>query len=687
MDILFDNYNVFQIKKKYDIDKYLDKIFYSNDNLDIYNFIRISNKSDIYNLIHNKLKNYINDKIQFNKKIDIIMMDLVNKMKKITKLFNYLYLRKNIKDININNYDYNYNETLINIFYGEILFNTNKTIIIEKIIQPIINNTSNEHIECAYNLLISLLFHIPVRNISYYHHALIDIFYTEIEKVFKSNISLNYDDLILDFELIERLNKYINKLTCNSNIKTIERLNKNVDKITYNSNIKTILNKLPIISILSKLNLTKDKINNDYYNIIKYMNINNYNIEFINYMESIIKNIEKSFIITLDKYKDCNLFLDFAIICEIFNILYDYSKNDIEPYSIHNNIIKSCENIFNQDENFIKYIVVSLIILKKKLNDYKKDIIEQIVSNITKIILKSHKTHYFLNILYNSIDIFFKYDINDETINYLNLIMINFNNSDDTNYDKIIKYLDEININKDFNKELKSITINSNYPIDYNICNTIISKNKWKDKHKYNLCIPNEILVYLKTYEEYYKLKYVYKNIEWSLENSFIDIELNDFVISGNIIQISILFIVSNKKSISLDDLISELIISNNDIKTINIIKKNIDILLTYKIILENNNNIEFGIIYKNINLNLNEENIINQKKIDTFDINNTIDCYIIKILKVLPLGLQFNDLLKTINLKNTYFQIKDKNLLPRLEYLIKKDYILLKEEYYVYIV
>jgi hypothetical protein len=417
----------------------------------------------------------------------------------------------------------------------------------------------------------------------------------------------------------------------------------------------------------------------NYYNIIKYLNLYNYNNELILYIIKTIIFFENSIIITKEKYKNLNLFFEFAILSEKFYNLYIISKNDVGENDLKTIIAKSINNIFNQDEYFINYIVTSLIIFKNQFLN-KSDIInEMIVYNITNIINISNKSSSFLKILFNSMNKFFINDINDNIINYINLILSNFN-STEINLINIKQFLDEINLNKKYNEDLRLVKINSNYPIDLNLCNTIICKESWKDNKKYNVIIPNEIKVYLETYNKFYKIKNNYKNIIWSFEHSVIEIEFNEYTIIGNILHISILFAIEKYKN---DIEIFQYLTTDKNTELI--IKDYLEILLSNEIILLNNG-YELN-INKNIDLRFlkKKQAINNIVSLVDYDLNNTIDCYIIKILKVLNEGLNFNDLLDNINTKNKYFKITDEILKPRIDYLIKKDYIYKLNNNYIY--
>ena len=118
--------------------------------------------------------------------------------------------------------------------------------------------------------------------------------------------------------------------------------------------------------------------------------------------------------------------------------------------------------------------------------------------------------------------------------------------------------------------------------------NTIlINKDIWKIKNSNNtkFKIPNEIAIYFKIYENFYNIKHNYRSIEWSMDHSCIDIEIDGFTISGSILPISILFLISQNKDINFEQLLELLESSNKDL-----IDNNIKLLESNNIIKCDNN-------------------------------------------------------------------------------------------------
>lgn len=666
MDALFESFNIHKLKSKNDFNQVISDIFIADEKnlLSVYKEIRQNSKLDM-NLIYKKTELYMDDIIKKNTNIGIILDKILNIMSRLLKLFSY------VKNRIINDDIYH---ILIDIFYKKFLDNPeNLAIVIDNIFSPLIIQKRDS--ELIFNKFIKLL-----RNLydnSNFELAdklsdkLIEILKdTLIQKHFISNKTLNYIDLIQDYKLIKRLLKYE------------QMISRDQENALLYSKLNSILINLPIIRILCKVDIYEcDQI---YYDIIsdelKYIE----RLNTIEYIEQNIKNIESNIIISKDKYNNELLLIELSKIFKIYNMMYTCWGND----SVKNLINKAINNILNQDNMFLHYIATALIIFVKKITSSNINIIKEMVIPIVKNIALTDLSSEFLNILYlNMQNNLLKNIINDIHIEYCMTITNPFASSENKLF-AINKFLNEIIINKKYNKEIKTINIkcNKKVSVDMNKCDIIlINKEIWKNKQeKYYIKIPDEINIYYKSYEAFYDAKHNYRLIEWSLDDSFIDFEFNDLqgnphLVSGSIIPMSVLFLIDNNPGISLNQLLLQLILPDkkDDIKSLNKIKSSIELLVINDIIQEKNNLYTCNEIKHNINLS---KLIIAKNKLQIqeqhYDINSTIDCYIIKCLKVAENGFNTKDLLNSVNLKNQYFKINEKTLIDHVVILIKKNYI-----------
>jgi len=710
MDLLFEKFNVFKIKQSYlqtqsvsgslahlqtqsvpSSESYQDKIFDSETSiLEIYNYIRLANVSYYLHveIIRDKAKEYIQNKLLQINSVNTclnILNDITNKLSRVRLLFDYIRNRKQ-EDLFFK---------FIEDFYTISIKNIH--VFIEHIFNHLINSKTPNYIyenaSKSFNIFINYLnypFESPTfknnTNLNYdqaleqykmlYNKYTTDIlfYFTSTMKLyFTSNKNLAQADLINDFNLMKKCIAYEENMT------------------SYLKNKKSIVENqlgcLPVLDIIQNVNIYNTS--DIYYDIIRNQLENNPNPNLINYLKRSIQNIESNIVVTKEKYKSEILFIE---ISKIFRI---YSKMRLNWYmnnEVTNSIKESINNILDLDDVLLNYIITSLIIFIKKLDSNTFTVLKDLSTNICHNIAFSNKESKFLDIFNQNLQTnSLKTKITPEFYQYINNIVEYFDPIE-SNYIKIKKFLDEIKINIDYNKEVSKINVtckkNSDI-VDFsvnpkNLDVVLINKEIWKIKnsnHKFK--IPDEISVYFKIYEQFYNLKHNYRSIEWSMDNSFIDIEINKKTISGTILPISILFLIS-KESLDFNKLLELLETSNNEL-----IESNIKLLESNNIITKNSlNNYVISEITSDINLNkltITKNKAIANNIVD-FDINNSTDCFIIKILKPLNTsGLSLDGICIAFEKMNKYFKVTKDFMQTRVDGLIKKSYIDFRNGEYYY--
>ena len=730
MDLLFEKFNVFKIKQPSSLanwqtqsvsgslanwqtqsvsgsksyqDCYQDKIFDSDTSiLEIYNYIRLENVSYYLHLgiIREKAKEYIQNKLLQINSVNTchnILNDITNKLSRVRLLFDYIRNRKQ-EDLFFK---------FIEDFYTIAIKNIH--VFIEHIFNHLINyKTPNYIYEIAhksFNIFINYLnypFESPTfknnTNLQYdqaleqykmlYNKYTTDIlfYFTSTMKLyFISNKTLSsgkrdaFQDLIADFNLMKKCIAYEEIMTSYL---------KNKKYIVENQ-----LSCLPVLDIIQNVNIYNT--NDIYYDIIRNQLENNPNPNLINYLKRSIQDIESNIVVTKEKYKSEILFIE---ISKIFRI---YSKMRLNWYmnnEVTNSIKESINNILDLDDVLLNYIITSLIIFIKKLDSNNFTVLKDLSTNICHNIAFSNKESKFLDIFNQNLQTnSLKTKITPEFYQYINNIVEYFDPIE-SNYIKIKKFLDEIKTNIDYNKEVSKINVtckkkslNNNLleKVDFsfdpkNLDVVLINKEIWKIKnsnHKFK--IPDEISVYFKIYEQFYNIKHNFRSIEWSMDNSFIDIEINKFTISGTILPISILFLIS-KESLDFNKLLELLETSNNEL-----IESNIKLLESNNIITKNSSN-NYVISEITSDINLNKLTITKNKTVANnivdFDINNSTDCFIIKILKPLNTsGLSLDGICIAFEEMNKYFKVTKEFIQTRVDGLIKKSYIDFRNGEYYY--
>ena len=692
MDILFEKLNICKIKDTEICDSKFNKILLVDFNiLEIYNYIRSENvlaDNEKISLIRNKIKEYIQQKFKTINSLNTFthtITDINNKLIRIGLLFSYITNRKNksskndlfinfIKDyytVCLENIDifieYNFKyliDTKIHSNLYELAFASFK-VFIEFLNYPL-TYINFEKDNSPTTLYLELYTKFTIKFISHFMNTIM-LFLT-------SNKTLLYSDLINDFKLIESCCKYEKLMSSH----LFECQHYNSKKLHF----ITIINSLPVFQLIQNINIYN--VDQTYYDIIScLLDNNNNNSEITNYIIKLIDNLEMNIIITKQKYASELLLIEIAKIFKIYNKIKRNWCIDI----IADSVIKSINNILNYDEILINYIATSLIIFVKKISSDNLIIFKELATNICANIAISNKQSQFLDIFYQNLqNNSLKNKITLEFFDYINHIIEIFDHTE-TKYIKIKKFLMEIETNIDYNIEISKtqITCNKEIPFDMNITNTILlNKEIWKNSisNTPKFKIPNEINIYFKIYEQFYNIKHNYRSIEWSNEHSFIDIDVNSYTITGSVLPISILFLIINNTNLTLNKLSSLLEVTDTKF-----IEKNIDLLVSNNIIkLENDKYILLDI---KSNINLNKLTSAKKKNVITehgFDINNSTECYIIKVLKLLNgYGLSLDNICKEVNQINKYFQVTVEFIMSKLENLIKKSYVIKKDELYYY--
>ena len=678
MNILFDNFKIFNAldvyqdndthlnSKKEITENYLNKIFKSNSYfLDIYMCIRKNNITSDNKLIINKLSHYIDDGFKSTNLIRSIH-NIDKKLQKLNTLFKYEYKNNKLFFCNF-----------LQIFYDKIIENID--IIEKKIIK---NININKNAFDAFNIIFNYFFNEDTNEIIYYYDIKYGIkiliaFKKVIVEKFKSIKNETYTNLVHDISLIKIYITYFDKVLKQLNTNFI----KNKEMITQMfSSLENSLKLLPIINIYNSLD--SNIVDETYYDIIsvyiEYVNDEN----ITNYIYKIIDQVKNNVLIIPEKLSSERLFIEISRTFRTYNKMYIFWKK--EQYQLR--IKYQIDEILNE-YNLQNYIAMSILIFSSKLDTKNNTIIIELVTNIISGIVISNKVSSFLEILYYTLHNYtVKNKISDLFLDYFNIIMSYFP-KDKLYYNKINRIINEFEINKDYNNEFKKVNIKCN-PKDQNIVNKmdqdivntiVINKNT---NINYELNLPKDILIYFKAYEQYYYKKHNFRKINWSIENSIIEIECTNknkdkYTITGSIIPIAILIIISTFKN-NITTLHSILVINKHE-KTIQNINFWIEKLIECNIIKLIDDMYELENLTQNHDLTYflttNYTSII--ANINDFDIDNTTDCYIIKTVKHLLDGIYINNLLETINIENKYFQIDMTYLNKRLDILISKSYII----------
>ncbi len=699
MDVLFNNLDIFKLKESDDsYTKFVDNIFQPDANiLSTYSFIRSNNvvsNQDNINFLKNKFKTYVDNKLRTIGSTTAclnVLSDINNKMLRIRMLFSYLVNRKS-QDLYVD---------FLHIYYELVLQNIN-VFIIHMFTQLANISTPTYLITQAndgFNLLIQGLnyFNEQIQsNPTYsddqkkklnlssilffnkYGSEIICEFSNTIKIFFKSQKSLNFNDLVSDYKQVVGLSGYERKIiNCMRD-----------GESEYKYKFTALISKLPLGNILSSTDIfTCDSI---FYDIIysQFDNLSPSDLTGLNlYLGKLISGLESNIIVTKDKYASEHLFVELARTFKVFSKLLTCLDKFSEIKSF---VIQAINSILAQDDMLINYIVTSITIFVKKISVNNFGVLKELVSHVAKCISVSKKESQFLDLFSQNLQSnLIKSRITEDLFGYLDAVINHFD-SNESNYIKIKKFLQEIEINVCYNTEITNIPIkcNKSIPIDMKLSNTIlINKEVWKSNQLVKIKIPDQILAYFKVYEKFYLIKHNFRTIEWCYENSNIEIEIGSSVISGSVVPISILFVIGSKEQgITTDELVKEL-----GLESIEPINKYFDLLVSSGVLSISSN---LGILSISPNLppviNLNKLAVSKVKVVKTqetcFDLSNSTDCYIIKALKPLNgSGITFEELVDTVNTSNKYFKSTDEFIKGRVDALIKKNYLICKGSMYYY--
>jgi len=485
---------------------------------------------------------------------------------------------------------------------------------------------------------------------------------------------------------------------CNDFTKILSR-NKFFIDIIYNTEFEHYVNCNMLNIFESYLN---DVLINDSFvdnNIIT--TLYNNNNEFAN----IILNFSERWILKFNQNESPNV----ELVISLLNILPIIEINNNNNRSLYSTIFNTKIGLFDYLIHNLDMNTISLLSLyentKKLWSDYLKSLYNRVLN-----IIQMGKFEY--SILYTEIDMF------NKLINKKN----NYHKSS-----KIVKlFLDDLrnfivnntNIQKAFSKDDDNddATDKNIKDCDIDISNityTIINKQIYNklDKQYIQLCDDNlytsELKQYIKIGKTYYDKLYYTDIIEWRIEQSIINITINNMDITCNIVQYLLISSISqkeynidtlistiiNKKSnkehtiIYLQSYISNLLL-NNIIKLINniLIISTDDSLITHDISTFIPTLDVSQIVFNNIDLDTDSANYLRYLILTKMFKNNSTQKFKIDYLKQSILNfidkIKFNTNLKYI------FNIEIKELIECLKFLEKRDIIeQISPNEYIYVV
>jgi len=619
------------IPSKHDTFEYIDN-FISNKNITKVTI----NWPDIIHIFYQDQLNFDKEfKILLMKKIQLIITG-ENTNKRIDYLQRFLHLNGIFEMIN--KFNASYNQTInIQNYTLKML----QTYCLEQII---INNndTINHWFEGIFNINLNLYDGIHKTK----YHKGIDILKHFISISYNTKYFLGRNELINSF-----INKYAiwisNKLTkyyYNNNI-TLTTLFDKVDeiylvnKIFMNDILQDVFKTTLITSLvpcwekyLSNIldkNLSLDTKIIDKYNsvdLVNNPNLSNFYYITVQFMKKWHDKIKLN--INPKYYCDSKLFESVLNISQIII----FKNSDITKY---------IKNLFNIDKTFLEYIMVGLNILIKNIYISNEFVDNIDVNNLLLIIALNDDKNEIWNLYFNHIysriinsskQMRITKKIVEFEINMFNILVSNECNEFDessnnvktllNNLDSSSKYIDNVHklqINyqnkdgKDINTEIKDIDVSK---LDYTIFDSTIRLNNDKivdrqliEYDKY----PKEIKTYLMISKTYFDVASETLKIDWDVEYSIINYNIDKLNIISNIIQYTIIstVIIANKlnKTISKEQLINYIV--NKD----NLIDENKQYIKMYLL----------NIIDANIIVINNNNLIINNKiieKIETIDIS-----------------------------------------------------------------
>ena len=200
-----------------------------------------------------------------------------------------------------------------------------------------------------------------------------------------------------------------------------------------------------------------------------------------------------------------------------------------------------------------------------------------------------------------------------------------------------------------------------------------------------NTAIPMEIKQYYNVGKTYYNAAFDIRKIEWDLENSIINFDVNGNTIISNIIQYTIIFYVSkNKNSYSIQKLID--LIANKHSSDHKYLKQYIKYLIDIELLQSNNNKLSINCQYNkkdqydiienfrltddNINLTTTDDiQILNDIQLPNDNINNNSIIYLRIILLIKMFKINSTKWFEFKQLKSVFKDFVEKYVISKLSF------------------
>jgi hypothetical protein len=382
-----------------------------------------------------------------------VFLDIIKKNNNINKIFNEINCKIN-KLEDILDYDIKFKNLRMNIFiiFIQLLLDN------IDIIKPLLHKLKDEEKD---NIM--YIIHSYISN--YMDYNFYKLIYNILDKMIE-NIELEENNIEQDYKIMEDFKEYKHLIKDEiydyARYRYLKRLNgKEYFQITE----------------IEKANKSYYVILNDYV----YYNLDKPDIEDIIY-----NNIKKmaNIEIRMIEYKDIKIFLR---IYNIFKIYIKLVENTNDRYIKFIKIY--INNILGYEKNLLDYIINSLIILIKKLNETNVKSVCDIVKTFTTIINLSYYNNKFIEKFYINLQ---KCDININNLEYLILYLENIIcDIENIEYNNILCYILDLKNNIKYKKEINKIKITNNKDIecDFNKCNFLIIRKLKNNIIEYNFKI------------------------------------------------------------------------------------------------------------------------------------------------------------------------------------------------------
>lgn len=533
-----------------------------------------------------------------------------------------------------------------------------------------------------------------------------------LSKYLKEYISIYEKDIIQDFKLgfsKQNLNDYLfTFLSMIADSTEDFRIISNIineicpgeyDKkefVKFLSNLNIFFNRVKLVdtdNIIKKITMSSisEKFTNLLLELVKRNEIEIYKEFLTNYKLNNIFNDDILFRYLV--YEDRNKFID-QLFLQITSINRSILMNN-NFIDILDNISTIVENIelgiddLNKFDNLniiSNYICASFYYL---IRDRNYSLIKKLIK-FNKIITTDYE--FLKNYLYH-LKKRVEHELNYEVENIIfNFIKDIYNDSDEKILDDIKYCIEDLYISDHMMNEVKNleITIKSDtqkLEYDLNKVKLLITSNiKWDEVNinDYNIECEN-LNLYEKIINSYYKKKYNNRKLTISNEDSNIDIRLGSSCIRLSFICYDILKLIGTNKCNNIDELIRTTNLKENYVKgVINLFKRYNLIVINDRITFNN------SILNERLRINLSQEKIISEvKKIEFSELtNDIIDAFIVKICKQSSKSITY-EILKTqlFDKLRLYTKPEDNKIKERLERLITLEYIGINEDnqyYYI---